>query len=44
MSDKTDKLGMIAFGKVKQLEKALKELDNRVKKLEETPSETVKET
>lgn len=29
-----DKLGMIAFGKVKQLEKRIKELEERVKILE----------
>jgi hypothetical protein len=30
MNSKTDKLGVIAFGKVKQLEKKIKELDERL--------------
>lgn len=39
----TDKLGMIAFGKVKQLEKKIKELEERIKLLEETVEETTEE-
>lgn len=31
----SDKLGMIAFGKVKQLEKKIKEIENRLESYEE---------
>lgn len=36
MNDKVNKLGMIAFGKVKQLEKKIKELEERIKVIEES--------
>ena len=36
----TEKLGMIAFGKVKQLEKKIKEIEERLSKIEtETASQ-----
>jgi uncharacterized protein (UPF0335 family) len=35
MNDKTSKLGVIAFGKIKQFEKKIKELEERITALEE---------
>jgi hypothetical protein len=34
--NKTDKLGIIALGKVKQLEKKIKEIEERLAKIEAT--------
>lgn len=34
-TDKTSKLGVIAFGKIKQFEKKIKEVENRLEKIEE---------